>query len=288
MTVTADLGTLRGRVLVGGGACGNLQALEAFDRLARDLAIPVGNVMHNGDVAAYCADANACCELARTRAWPSIKGNIEAQITKGANDCACGFATGGVCDTLAARWYAHVDRTLAPSHRRWMADLPDHLRFTLAGSSFTLVHGSPLTTNRFMFASLPEHDFAAEIDAAGSDAVIAGHSGVPFTRRIGQCLWSNAGAIGLPANDGTRRVWALLVEPQDREISFSHLAFDYDSKTAAARMRSADLPEGYARALETGLWPSLDVLPPCERAQTGAALNLAATLWPSAVAQAAA
>jgi hypothetical protein len=34
------------------------------------------------------------------------------------------------------------------------------------------------------------------------------------------------------------------------------------------------LPEGYADGLETGLWPSLDILPDAERAATGEALDL--------------
>ena len=287
MTLTTDLGPLDGRVLVGGGAYGNLQALEAFDRLAGGLGIPPGNVIHNGDIAAYCADADACSDLARTRGWASIKGNVEAQLAAGAQDCACGFAAGGVCDTLAARWYAHIDRTLQPRNRAWMANLPDHLRFTLAGKAFTVVHGSPLKTNRFMFASLAMDDFSAELDAAGGDAVIAGHSGIPFTRLIGRRAWTNPGAIGMPANDGTRRVWALLLEPRDGGIRFSHLAFNYDCRAAAARMRACHLPEGYADALETGLWPSLDILPATERKRTGTALALTDTHWLATVTQAA-
>jgi hypothetical protein len=44
-------------------------------------------------------------------------------------------------------------------------------------------------------------------------------------------------------------------------------------------MRSAGLPAGYADALETGLWPSVDVLPPEERAHGGRPLNFAPTVW---------
>jgi len=34
------------------------------------------------------------------------------------------------------------------------------------------------------------------------------------------------------------------------------------------------LAEGYAKALETGLWPSLDILPESERNQTGLPIEL--------------
>ena len=43
----------------------------------------------------------------------------------------------------------------------------------------------------------------------------------------------------------------------------------YDHLAAAAAMRRFGHANGYARSLITGLWPSLDVLPPPERAATG-------------------
>ncbi len=288
MTVSADLGILFGRVLIGGGAYGNLQALEAFDRLAGELGIPSGNVIHNGDIAAYCADPAPCIELARERGWAAIRGNVEAQLADGLGDCGCGFAAGSACDSLSALWYAHADRTLGQEARQWMARLPDHLRFTLAERRFTVVHGSPGRINRFMFASLPKEEFASELDIAGGDAVIAGHSGIPFTRPIGHRMWANPGAIGLPANDGTRRVWALLLEPCGNGIRFTHLGLSYDAATAAHRLRAAGLPEGYATALESGIWPSRDILPPLERSATGAPLALPDLTWPPVLAETAA
>lgn len=288
MTVTVDLGPLSGRVLIGGGAYGNLQALTAFDRLALDLGIASGNVIHNGDIAAYCADPAACIALARTRGWVAIKGNVEAQLAAGLDDCGCGFAAGSACDGLSALWYAHADRTLGLEARQWMAGLPDHLHFTLAGRRFTVVHGSPARINRFMFASLAHEEFVRELDAAAGDAVIAGHTGIPFIRPLGRRLWANPGAIGLPANDATPRVWALLLEPGPAGIRFTHLALAYDTGAAARALRAAGLPEGYGTALETGLWPSLDVLAPAERAATGCPLDPPALTWPSPFAESAA
>ena len=44
-------------------------------------------------------------------------------------------------------------------------------------------------------------------------------------------------------------------------------------------MRSANLPPGYAAALETGLWPTLDILPAKERAAAGQPLAETATVF---------
>ncbi len=54
-------------------------------------------------------------------------------------------------------------------------------------------------------------------------------------------------------------------------LSTHRLAYDHHG--TAATMRSWGHANGYARSLVTGLWPSLDVLPPAERAATGRRLR---------------
>jgi hypothetical protein len=48
------------------------------------------------------------------------------------------------------------------------------------------------------------------------------------------------------------------------------LRLSYDPAPSLAAMRAAGLTQGYDRALETGLWPSEDVLPPQMRRQSEA------------------
>jgi hypothetical protein len=95
---------------------------------------------------------------------------------------------------------------------------------------------------------------------------------------IGDRLWHNSGVIGMPANDGTPRVWYLVLTPTKDGVSISHHALNYDH-AAAARMRAEPLPAGYAHCLETGLWRSLDVLPGQEKAATGGALQEHDVSW---------
>jgi hypothetical protein len=85
----------------------------------------------------------------------------------------------------------------------------------------------------------------------------------------------------MPANDGTPRVWFSLLVPSNGGILVEHHALDYDHTAAAARMRQCGLPEGYAAALETGLWPTCDVLPPTELATRGQRLDPGAVFWPA-------
>ena len=274
MVKIADLGRFTEPLLVCGGAYGNLQALEALAGLQTALGIDDTHVIHSGDAVAYGADAEASVQFIATRGWHAIKGNVEEQIAQGAADCGCGFAEGSACDAASARWYAHAVATLSAGSRQWMAGLPAHLTFLIGGIRAQVVHGSVRQTNRFMFASLPDAEFERELDETTADLVIAGHTGIPFTRRIGTRCWHNSGALGMPANDGTSRVWASVLTPGPDGLGITHHAIGLDARTAANRIRAANLPAGYADGIETGLWPSLDILPETERAATGQPLQL--------------
>lgn len=286
MTETLDLGVIEQPVLICGGAYGNLEALRGLERWAALHGFGPRNIIHTGDVAAYCADPHLASSFVRGRGWPSIKGNVEEQLAAGADDCACGFEEGSVCNTMSARWFAYADRSISAQDRSWMAGLPSQFRFTLNGRRFLVVHGSVELTNSFMFESLDEAVFAEQIGLAGADAVIAGHTGIPFTRMIGDRVWHNSGALGMPANDATPRVWFSTLTPQGDAIRFAHHALVYDHKTAAEKLRQADLPCGYADGLETGLWPSLDILPPAETAQAGKPISLTDVVWQPELARA--
>jgi uncharacterized radical SAM superfamily Fe-S cluster-containing enzyme len=268
-----------GPVLVFGGPYSNLEATQAVLAEARRRGIPPRRILCTGDVVAYGADARATLDLVRGAGIPVVMGNCEESLAASAVDCGCGYAEGSACGAMAMEWYAHADRSLGAEERAWMAGLPRRLDIELAGKRLAVVHGSVRQINRFVFASTPAAVKREELDAAGCDGVIAGHCGLPFTEAIDGRLWHNSGAIGMPANDGTPRVWFSVLAPTGGGIAVEHGALTYDYKAAAAKMRAARLPEGYAAALETGLWPSCDVLPAKELGARAAPLPEGRMLW---------
>ena len=280
-----DLGPLDGPVIVFGGPLGNLQATEALLAAADVLAVPPARMICTGDAVAYCGDPAATLAILRAAGVAVVMGNVEESLAAESDDCGCGFAEGTACDALSGRWYAHCRAEIYAEARRWMAALPRAIRFTLGGRRLLAVHGAPSRINRYVFPSTPEAEIVAEIALAaertGAEGVVAGHSGIPFVRVLGDRLWLNAGAVGMPANDGTARNWFALLHPEARGIAVELRAFEYDHGAAAAAMRRHGLPAGYAEALESGLWPSLDVLPPAERATTGKARAPERLLWPA-------
>lgn len=270
-----------GPVLVFGGCYSNLEATRAVLRIASERRIPPRRIICTGDVVAYGADARATVRLIRRSHIHVVMGNCEESLGIDAEDCGCGFEEGSACDRLSAAWYAHARSQLDEDARSWMRALPRRIDVEIGGRRLAVVHGGVEVINEFLFAAAPEERLAREIDVAGCDGVIAGHCGLPFSRIVDGRLWHNSGAIGLPANDGTPATWYSLLVPGAEGIAIEHRALDYDHEAAARKMRGAGLPEGYAGALETGLWPSCDVLPEPELAHRGLPLEAGPVFWPA-------
>src|SRR5712691_2216467 len=273
--------TLRadGPTLVLGGPYSNLEATRAVLDVAARLAIPADRIICTGDVVAYGADAAATLDLVRNAVAHVVMGNCEESLAGGSDDGGCGFPAGSACERLSAAWFSHADRELDADARVWMANLPRRIDIEIGGCRLAVVHGGVETINRFIFASTADAIKAAELAYAGVDGVIGGHCGLPFSQVIDGRLWHNSGAIGMPANDGTTRVWFSLITSTVDGISIEHRALRYDHSTTAGKMRRAALLEEYAVALETGLWPSCDVLPFREIRERGVPLQEGRVLW---------
>lgn len=257
-----DLGVLHGTVLLYGGPYSNLQATRALFARANALDIPPARRICTGDVLAYCADVRATLDLVRAEGGSVTAGNCEIQLGQGAEDCACGFDPSSRCAALSLRWYAHADAALEAEDRRWLASRPERVLFTHGGRRYVVIHGGASDISRFLWPSSGDAEFSEEIallrhEVGPFDAVIAGHCGLAFRRRIGEVDWINPGVIGMPANDGSPETsFALLDEGGPR---FQRLS--YDAEGARDAMHSAGLTQGYAACLMTGIWPSQDVLP---------------------------
>jgi predicted phosphodiesterase len=255
-----------------------MRALAALRTRAEALGLPPSRCVCTGDVVAYCVEPEETTAAIRSWGCLVVAGNCEEQLAQAAADCACGFEEGSECDRLAKGWYPFANERISPASRAWMAGLPKTLTFRMGGLTFRVIHGGVRQVNRFVFASEREA-LVEEVAWAGTDVIIAGHSGLPFIEKIGiekigiekvgQGVWFNPGVIGMPANDGTPDVWYGLIGVQEGQVVLSTHRLAYDHIAAAGAMRRFGHANGYARSLVTGLWPSLDVLPPTEKAAAG-------------------
>lgn len=273
-----DIGLLRGPLLVFGGIYSNLQALQALQVIAKKRGIPPGNIICTGDIVAYCAQPEACIQLVKAWGIHCIAGNVEVQLREGSDDCACDFVSGGRCEGFSQSWYPYARAHVGEGSLEWLHSLPDHLSFRYAGKRVAVVHGSCHNRSEYIFASTPWAVKAANFAALDADVILAGHSGLPFfEQQDGKC-WLNAGVIGMPANDGTPRVWHALLD-DSTGFNFAIQPFTYEHDTAARLMDAAGLPPEYAQTLLSGLWDNCEILPAQEANQQGVELPEIKGLW---------
>lgn len=252
-----DLGAVRGEITIFGGPYSNKQALSAVLERAR------GTIICTGDLVAYCGAPNSVIELIRARNVHVVAGNCEKQLAARALDCGCGFEAGTSCDLLSAKWYAFANAQVGDAARDWMGALPDILMFTQNGRRFAVIHGGVTDVARFLWSVSEEAEFLQELDALNMlvgdiDVVIAGHSGIAFKRQIAGVDWINAGVIGMPPHDGSPDSEFLRLS-ETGEARLEKL--EYDVAGAVADMQRAGLTQGYHLSLQSGIWPSEDILP---------------------------
>lgn len=261
MTKIKDIAIPSGEILVFGGVYSNLQALEALMAIAKERNIPASNIICTGDVVAYCAQPEESVRAMIDWGVHCIAGNVELQLRDGEIDCGCEFKEGSRCDGFSKEWYPYAQTQLHPDSIDWMKSLPEFLRFDYAGKKAMVVHGSLQATAEFIFKSSPWEIKAKNFEEAQVELILSGHCGLPFHDIQATQYWLNAGVIGMPANDGTSRVWYMLLNDSDDSLSFQHEALHYDFKTASLLMQNQGLTPSYAKTLETGIWDNCEILP---------------------------
>jgi predicted phosphodiesterase len=272
-TGMSELGNITSKVLVFGGPYSNLAATVAMRDRAEELGVCADRVICTGDIVAYCAEPWQTIDLIRDWGIHVVMGNCEEAFAYSEPDCGCGFAPDSSCSTLAIRWYQYADRQVTKAQRDWMRGLPRSIEFTMAETRFKTVHASLSSINEFVFASSNASSKRSQIREAGVDAIIGGHSGIPFGQLVDAGLWLNAGVIGMPANDGGSHGWYMLIDSVDETIEISWHRLGYDHISSQQSTIAAGMSE-YGKALGNGLWPSTDILPEVESQQTGQTLDL--------------
>jgi len=272
MEKVKQLGELNGPLLLFGGAYSNFQALQKMYDVSVDLGIPGSHVINTGDCVAYCGQPLECIDLLKSWEINNIVGNVELQLVNNEDDCGCNFSPEGRCDTLSRNWYAFLKNTLTEDAINWMRTIPKFIAFTIGGKKVFVLHGSYKNISEFVFKSTSWEVKSEVFQATDSDVVIGGHCGLPFHDIQQDKYWLNPGVIGMPANDGTPKVWYMVLNFINGELKFKHKSFEYDYSLTQKIMAEKNLPSTYAQTLGSGLWDNCEILPQEEIALQGQVL----------------
>jgi len=268
-----DIGEISGKALIFGGPYSNYYAVAEIQRIAENMNLKPDQIICTGDTVAYCAQPQETLSAIRDWGIHVIAGNVEIQLFTGENACGCNVGSGTLCDLLSRGWYTFTKKTVTSDNLEWMGTLPEFLKFEMESRSILIVHGGSDEIAEHIFESTPWERKQDLLEKAGADIIIGGHCGLPFMDHYENSAWINGGVLGMPANDGTPRVWYLTIEAEESGLRCTLHPMDYDFEKTAEKMESANLPEEYIRNIRTGIWPDMSQLPEPEKKMQGKPLS---------------
>ena len=235
---------------------GNLPALDA---VLADLATRhVDATYHLGDLVGYGPWPNEVIERIRAEGIPGIAGNYDTTVALGHDTCGCQHDDPRH-KALSAASYSWTAAQVTPSNRRFLASLPFRLDLRplgghAAGPAMILVHGAA-TLNTVYWREDRTDRFCrkmiARLGARDGDAVLFGHTHMPWTRTVDGRVLINTGSAGRPKDGDPRGSYALVQPgPQGLDIVFPRVT--YDIARAAEAIVATGLPAELGTFLKTG------------------------------------
>ena len=214
--------------------------LEALERALQEISKrDIQDIYCLGDIVGYGADPNACIDRVRDIVKDSIAGNHD-------------FAVAGLTSTQYFNSYAQAaihwtQQKLTEANHLYLKNMP----LTCRQDDMFCVHATPTNPDKwdYIFSrEEAERHFAA---FEGSICFI-GHSHIPahFVSKDGKRRFINIGSIGQPRDRDPRLSFAIY-DTESKEVERIRLEYDVDK--AAAKIRSAGLPDFLAERLSWGM-----------------------------------
>lgn len=237
----------------------NLPALEAV--LADiDARAAVTGLYHLGDLVGYAPWPNEVVQLLSRRGVPGVAGNYDSTTATRYDHCGCRYENPEQ-EALSHQSYAWTLEHVSAETRRRLAALPFRIDLRpggghAAGPKAVLVHGAP-TLNTLYWTEDRSDGFCRQMaeraNLSEGDAILFGHTHLPWTREVDGILFVNTGSVGRPKDGDPRAGYVLLDAPTDDEgWRARHVRVPYEVERAARGVEKSELPDAFADVLRQG------------------------------------
>ncbi len=134
-------------------------------------------------------------------------------------------------------------RQLKKPHVTWLKKLPAKLELEpVAGIVMMVCHGFPGDNEGRVFPDITAETLDRITGGHPPRILVAGHTHIPFVRRIGDNLVINAGSTGQPVDGDTRPAYCLLEIDPGKEPSGRIIRFEYPLATLLSAIDRTQLP----------------------------------------------
>ena len=203
---------------------GNFDALSSFRETYDELWML-------GDLVNYGPQPAEVIDYVRANAAIVLRGNHDQAVGYGEDPrCVPPFRE------LAAATQKITETLLNKDQKAYLRSLPISLRFARKQTSFYLCHATPSDP---LYGYYPSSSPAwiQESTTVEADFLLAGHTHVPFIRRIGDRVVANPGSLGQSASGGSDARYAIW---ENGNLSLHSLA--YPVERTIEKIRSLRLP----------------------------------------------
>jgi putative phosphoesterase len=226
---------------------GNLQALDGvLDDIGRR---SLDAVYCLGDLVGYAPFPNEVIDRIRAAEMPTIMGNYDDGVGFDRDECGCAYRD-PVERELGDQSFNWTKAHVTSDNKAFLRTLLPELRVEADGKRQLLVHGSPRKMNEYLFEDRPLSSFQRIADASNADVIVFGHTHRPYTKRVGDVLFVNAGSVGKPKDSDWRACYAILEPGAADPVTFVRV--EYDVPAVAAAIRASELPDHFAADIEHG------------------------------------
>lgn len=230
------------RIAILGDIHGNIDALDAVLAAIRKEGVSL--ILNTGDMVGYYYHPKRVLE--RLSEWPciTVRGNHEDMYNLACED-------GDALSDITKEYGHGIAEALGQfteTDRKWIEALPSSTSFDADDLKITLAHGTPWSTDAYVYPDAELEKVEDILKHDNSDVVVLGHTHYQHLWEFGGRAVVNPGSVGQPRDRKPGAAWALL-DTATKRIELRRE--DYDMSSVIDQANSRDPSLSYLRKVLT-------------------------------------
>ncbi|HUS79089.1 MAG TPA: metallophosphoesterase family protein [Patescibacteria group bacterium] len=192
-----------------------------------------------GDLVGYGPHPNEVIDEIKRRGFPTIMGNYDEGVGFDRDDCGCAYSTPVEVETGRAslQW---TKAEVTADNKAFLRSLPSQVLWEREDERILMVHGSPRRINEYLYEDRRTDTIERMLKPLDIDALIMGHTHLPYHRIVDGVHLINDGSVGRPKDGDTRACYAVIDTGDDYRVEFRRVP--YPVEEVAEAMNERGLP----------------------------------------------
>lgn len=230
------------RIAVLGDIHGNMEALKVAYEVAQKSGAE--RIFHLGDLGGYAPFVNEVVDFLIENNIPGVQGNYDEAVAFNKEHCGCKYE-----DDFQAKM-AHLSfewtkKNVNEKAREYMKSLPFRVDLEVESKKISIFHATPTKNNLYWYEQRQDKFFLLMAEKAGADAMIYGHTHIPYFKQLNGKYFINAGSVGKP-KDGDPRTCVCIIDILRDTVKVEFIRKEYDIKKVVDSIIERGLPTYFA------------------------------------------